>query len=415
MNSDINKQIGKRLKELRESKSLTRKELSAKLNVSEGCLEKWESGDREIGTENLYSIANLFNVDFNYLYGFESKKDDKPQFNGYKNIGRRLRQRREELGYSRSELEKKCSFSDIEKIELENDLRGCIYGYEGFMRLAEALKISFDELIWGKEPDKFVENEFTKKREAELVFDGVIDTKLFGGCDSPEFVKYLMDKHCITPREKLIETYKAGEYGKIRQYFVDCEYYDRYRKQLTSMKDEDLLDFILTNYVPMPACHGIEIDDYYCEGSAHSYSEEDYKAHLIEKRRKIFLKSLQTACDCIDLNKLPSDLEECYSKKQYSDVQYILYKRLCYKLYWFFEGKLEWFKNVSYGLEKKYPWFNGDALDFYDKFCSIKSVPKDIDKNFRYLLKVKRDQTCELTEEQLRACEKFIINISAFY
>ena len=416
MNSDLNKQIGKRLKELRESKSLTRKELSAKLNISEGGLEKWESGDREIGTENLYLIANYFNVDFNYLYGVESKENDKPQFKGYKNIGKRLRQRREELGYSRSELD---NSNLIEKIELENSL--C--DYSSFMRIAEVLKMSFDELIYGNESDKFVENEFSKKREYELVFDGVIDTELFGGCDSPEFVKYLINKYYITPREKLIEMYKAGEYSKIRQYFAECEYDDNYLTELNSIKDKDLLNFLLSHYVPMPPCHGIETSTYsdcrikkvggLCPCG---YSEENYKEHLIEKRRKILFKSVKAMYDSFRLDETNSELEECYSKNQYTGVQWILYKRLCYKLYWFFEGELEWFENAKYKLKKKYLWFNGNALDLYDKFSSIKSVPKDIDKNFRYLLQpVTRNQNCELNEEQLKACEKFIRNISAFY
>ncbi|MDE5977022.1 MAG: helix-turn-helix domain-containing protein [Turicibacter sp.] len=411
MNSDLNKQIGKRLKELRESKNLTRKELSAKLNISEGGLEKWESGEREIGTDNLYLIAKYFNVDFNYLYGIESRKDDKPQFTGYKNIGKRLKQRREELGYSRSELgQKKFSCYNIEDIELNNYL--C--DYNNFMRIAKALNMSFDELICGNEPDKFFENEYTQKREAELVFDGVIDTELFGGCDSPEFVNFLINKYYITPREKLIEMYKTGEYSKIRQYFVDCEYDDGYLSALNTIKDKDLINFILSHYVPMPPCHGIEIDTY--PGGRivkaggrrdilHTYSEEGYKEHLIEKRREILFKSVKTMYDGVScFDETNAELEECYSKNQYTDIQYCLYKRLCYKLYWFFNGKLEWIGNK-----------HENALDLYDKFSSIKSVPKDIDKNFRYLLQVTRNQNCELSEEQLKSCEKFIKNISAFY
>jgi len=58
----INKQIGKRIKELRESAGLSQEELSARLGVKRVTLSSIENGERKITAEELKKLADIFNV-----------------------------------------------------------------------------------------------------------------------------------------------------------------------------------------------------------------------------------------------------------------------------------------------------------------------------------------------------------------
>lgn len=62
-----------RLKQLRISHELTQKELADKLNVSQNAIYNWENGKREPDFETLEFIADIFNVDMDYLLGRADK------------------------------------------------------------------------------------------------------------------------------------------------------------------------------------------------------------------------------------------------------------------------------------------------------------------------------------------------------
>ncbi len=57
------------LKQLRESKNLTQKELSNMLNVDRTTYAKWENGNSNPSFEFLLKIAKIFNVSTDYLLG----------------------------------------------------------------------------------------------------------------------------------------------------------------------------------------------------------------------------------------------------------------------------------------------------------------------------------------------------------
>lgn len=57
------------LKQLRTQKGLTQPELAAKLGISRSAISMYERGEREPDTATMESIASLFGVDMNYLYG----------------------------------------------------------------------------------------------------------------------------------------------------------------------------------------------------------------------------------------------------------------------------------------------------------------------------------------------------------
>lgn len=60
MNSNI--EIGKRIKELRENKGLTQKELAENLSVKRETVNQWENGTRDLKTEYTIKLANFFEV-----------------------------------------------------------------------------------------------------------------------------------------------------------------------------------------------------------------------------------------------------------------------------------------------------------------------------------------------------------------
>ena len=61
--------FNERLRSLRRGKGLTQQQLADILEISKSSVNMYERGEREPGFETLESIASVFNVDMNYLYG----------------------------------------------------------------------------------------------------------------------------------------------------------------------------------------------------------------------------------------------------------------------------------------------------------------------------------------------------------
>lgn len=75
--TDINV-IGKRIKELREAKGLSKSDLAAKLGLkSHSTISKWESGDNHPKGREIGVLCKLFNVSADYLLGLVT--NDVPQ------------------------------------------------------------------------------------------------------------------------------------------------------------------------------------------------------------------------------------------------------------------------------------------------------------------------------------------------
>lgn len=66
--------FGARLRELRAEKGLSQAELSKMVNVSKSSINMYERGEREPGFETLDALANLFNVQIDYLLGRTEKR-----------------------------------------------------------------------------------------------------------------------------------------------------------------------------------------------------------------------------------------------------------------------------------------------------------------------------------------------------
>lgn len=62
--------IGKRIKELRESKQITQSYINNKMNKSTGWLANIEKGRREISARELIEVVKLMNVSMHEFFSF---------------------------------------------------------------------------------------------------------------------------------------------------------------------------------------------------------------------------------------------------------------------------------------------------------------------------------------------------------
>lgn len=61
--------FGERLKELRQEKNISTRELALAIGVSNSIISKWEKGQRTPTIDNLYSVAVFFGVSSDFLIG----------------------------------------------------------------------------------------------------------------------------------------------------------------------------------------------------------------------------------------------------------------------------------------------------------------------------------------------------------
>lgn len=67
--------ISQRIKELRKEKKYTQKQLAEKIGISEISIRKYESGDRIPKFEVIERLAEIFNVQFDYIIGRSNNKN----------------------------------------------------------------------------------------------------------------------------------------------------------------------------------------------------------------------------------------------------------------------------------------------------------------------------------------------------
>ena len=63
-----------RLKELRQEKKLSQKELAENIGVHYRTLQNWENGESQIKPEKAQQLADFFGVSVGYLLGYEEEK-----------------------------------------------------------------------------------------------------------------------------------------------------------------------------------------------------------------------------------------------------------------------------------------------------------------------------------------------------
>ncbi len=63
----------KRIRDLREDHDLTQKQIAQKLNCSQQVYSNYELGQRDIPTDILIKLSNLYNVSVDYILGITDK------------------------------------------------------------------------------------------------------------------------------------------------------------------------------------------------------------------------------------------------------------------------------------------------------------------------------------------------------
>lgn len=63
--------IGKMIRELRESKGLSQTQLAKELNVRQTAISRWELSENEPDIKTIISLAKFFDVTTDYLLGLE--------------------------------------------------------------------------------------------------------------------------------------------------------------------------------------------------------------------------------------------------------------------------------------------------------------------------------------------------------
>ena len=70
---NLNKDIGRKIIELRKSRGYTREDLAKKIGMSPNTLRNYENGLREPGHQFIKDVASHFNVTSDYLLGLDKK------------------------------------------------------------------------------------------------------------------------------------------------------------------------------------------------------------------------------------------------------------------------------------------------------------------------------------------------------
>lgn len=68
--------LAERIKQLRAEAKMTQEDLARELRVSKGAVGNWETGIRRPDPETLDEIADLFNVDMDYLLGRTNERPE---------------------------------------------------------------------------------------------------------------------------------------------------------------------------------------------------------------------------------------------------------------------------------------------------------------------------------------------------
>lgn len=69
--------IYKRIRDLREDKDLTQKQMSDLLHCSQQVYSNYELGQRDIPTEILIKLSKIHNVSTDYIFGLTDKPDNR--------------------------------------------------------------------------------------------------------------------------------------------------------------------------------------------------------------------------------------------------------------------------------------------------------------------------------------------------
>ena len=79
-----------RLKELRQEKKLSQKEIADLLEVSEKTISRWEKGENAIKSDKAQQLADIFGVSVGYLLGFNNDDVTEYEIDFHNNVMERM-------------------------------------------------------------------------------------------------------------------------------------------------------------------------------------------------------------------------------------------------------------------------------------------------------------------------------------
>lgn len=135
-----------KIKDLRENKELTQREISKILNISKSTYNRWETGESFIPLVHLNDLCNFYNVSMDYVIEKTKDKNYKNFSNkiNKKEIGKRLREFRQKNNLSQNDLAKvlNTSHSTISAYENGKTVILTVFAYQ----ICTKFKISLDWL-----------------------------------------------------------------------------------------------------------------------------------------------------------------------------------------------------------------------------------------------------------------------------
>ena len=75
-----------RLKELREEKRLSQKEIAEALGVNEKTVSRWENGESTIKSDKAQALADYFSVPVGYLLGYSDDRQEAESIEKLENV-----------------------------------------------------------------------------------------------------------------------------------------------------------------------------------------------------------------------------------------------------------------------------------------------------------------------------------------
>lgn len=110
-----------KLEELRELHNLSKIELAKKLGVSDSIYARWEKGKDIIPTKRLYQLANIYNINIDYILGLTNKAITIKNANlDILKVAERCREIRKDYNESLREFVKKLNTSNSTWSAYEN-------------------------------------------------------------------------------------------------------------------------------------------------------------------------------------------------------------------------------------------------------------------------------------------------------
>ncbi len=136
-----------RLKEMREERKYTKTDIAKLLGVYDTSYGRWERNVETIPTKRLYELANIYNINIDYLSGLTNLrlKMNVPNNLNLKEIGKHVRELRLELNMTLKEISErlKISRSTWNKYELGKIL----ISYTYLIEVCKLSKISIDYVL----------------------------------------------------------------------------------------------------------------------------------------------------------------------------------------------------------------------------------------------------------------------------